>query len=162
MSLTYNMSGSMKKFVRCFSTDMHGVTRLKDMEFLNYFEHNIRNLAGSIRAIGLNSTQINIRKIVVSSAFACSNPDFWRCRMIVHFYPETGDQFLSFISGKRSLGYLFIIKRCQVLVEMAWVHGIPAIQLGNCSQVNKPVHLYGFPKISGSIGRNPMAYFRNL
>ena len=49
-----------------------------------------------------------------------------------------------------------------MLVDMPWIHGVPAVQFRHRAEVYKPVHLNGLPQITGCMGRNPMAHFGNL
>ena len=54
------------------------------MQFLDNFEHNIRNFTRSVAAVAFNSSNVDIGKIVVSSAFTGGDSYFRRCRMVVY------------------------------------------------------------------------------
>ncbi len=44
-----------------------------------------------------------------------------------------------------------------MLVQVAGAHGIPAVHLGDRTEVDEPVHLDGFPEVARGVGGNPPA-----
>ena len=81
--------------------------------------------------------------------------------MVVHLDPEAGNQLLGLLAGERPVGQALVVKRLQVLVEVAGGHGIPAVKFGYGGEVYKPIHLQGFPKIARGLGGHPTAYGGN-
>ena len=162
VSLANHLASGPQKPFRRTGTDMNGTSRLQDMQFLNRFKHDIGNFAYPVAAVGFHSSDIQVGKVVVGSAFLGGNTDLRRCRMVIYLDKEAGHQLFGFITGKGPRSYFFFIERSQMLVEMSRVHGIPAVQFGNGSQMDKPIHLDSFPIRTGSMGRNPTANFSYL
>ena len=77
---------------------------LQDMQFFDRFEHDIGNLAHPVAAIGFYTADIQVRKIIIRTAFLSRDADFGRSRVVVHFDEETGHQFFCLVACQRTVG----------------------------------------------------------
>ena len=111
VSLANHLASGPQEPFRRTGTDMNGTSRLQDMQFLNRFKHDIRNFAYPVTAVGFHSSDIQVSKVVVGSAFLGGNTDLRRCRMVIYLDKEAGHQFFGFITGKGSRSYFFFIER---------------------------------------------------
>ena len=148
--------------IRCLVADLDVALRLKYVQFINHFQNDVGYLADPVGSVPFQSTKIDVRKVVIGPAFFGSNPDLWRRRMIVELDPETAEQFFGFLPVKCPVGNSFFIKRCQVLIQMAWVHDIPSVEFRDGAQVDEPVHLQSLPKIPWSMLHHPAADQGNI
>ena len=79
--------------------------------------------------------------------------------MVIHLDPQAADKFLGRFPIEDTVSKIFLVKGAQVNVKMSGSHCIPAVQLGDGAEVDKPVHLQGFMKGSWFSGRYPAADF---
>jgi len=127
MPLTdYFTSGTQKTFRRT-GADMNSTSRLQDMQFFDRFQHDIGYFAYSVATIGFHASDIQVGEIVVCSAFLSGNTDFRGSRMVVYLDKETRHQLFGFGTGKCPGCYFLLIERCQMLIEMPRIHGIPPV-----------------------------------
>ena len=159
MALADHPAGGVQEPVGGLGADMHRVAGLQDMQFLHHFQQDIGNLAHAVRTVGLDAADIDVGEIIVGAALAGRDSYFgWR-RLIVHLDPETTDQLFRLVAGQGARGDLALIERREMLVEMAGVHRIPAVQLGDGSQMHEPIHLDGFTEGPRRMRRHPAAGF---
>lgn len=56
---------------------------LQDMQFFDRFEHDIGDLAHPVATIGFHTADIQVRKIIIRTAFLSRDADFGRSRVVV-------------------------------------------------------------------------------
>ena len=93
----------------------------------------IATVAGTFAAIGFYTADIQVRKIIIRTAFLSRDADFGRSRVVVHFDEETGHQFFCLVACQRTVGNPLFVERSQMLVEMAGIHRVPTVQFGDRS-----------------------------
>ena len=136
--------------------------RLQLVQLLLYLQDYIRQLVGGTVAFTVYAANIDVREIVVGAAFQGGDAHLRRCRLIVELYPEAGEQLLGRVACQRAFGNAFLIEGKKVLVDVAGIHRVPAVQLCHGAKMHKPVHLNSFPKVTRRMGRHPAAHLRNF
>jgi hypothetical protein len=108
------------------------------------------------------AANIDIGEVSVRAAFGGRHSNLGRSRMIVKLDEETLQQLTGVFTSERALGEAALVKREQVLIEVARIEGIPTIQFSDDGQVTEPVGLERFMEISRRIRRNPLADVSDL
>ena len=75
------------------------------MEFIDHFQNNIGNIVDTIASVPRETTQIDVCKIIVGTAFLGGNTYFWWRGMVVDLDPETTDKLFGFLTIKRFFLY---------------------------------------------------------
>ena len=133
MPLADHLAAGTQETFRRTGTDMDSTAGLQDMQFFDRFEHDIGNLAHPVAAIGFYTADIQVRKIIIRTAFLSRDADFGRSRVVVHFDEETGHQFFCLVACQRTVAGPLFVERSQMLVEMAGIHRVPTVQFGDRS-----------------------------
>ena len=131
MSLADHLAAGTQETFRRTGTDMDGTAGLQDMQFFDCFEHDIGHFAHPVAAIGFHTADIQVRKVVVRAAFLSRDAYFGRSRVVIHLDEEARHQLLCLVACQRAVGNPFFVERSQMLVEMAGIHRIPTVQLGD-------------------------------
>ena len=139
-----------------------GETRLQLVQLLLNLQNHVRQLVGGTASFAVHATYINIREVVVGAALQCRDTHLRRRRLVVELDPQARQQFLCVVARQRALVDALLIEREQMLVDVAGVHGVPAVELGDGAQMHEPVHLNGLPQVAGRMGRHPAADVGNL
>ena len=161
-SLSGNLTCFFQKILRCLATDQYIGAWLKKFHFIHTFQYQITYFIDAVPSIRCDSTCIDICKICIGAAFFQRDSDFWRCRLIVKFYPQTFQKFFCFVIVQNSIVYVFSIKSYQMLIKSSRTVGIPRIQFACHSQMYKPVHLNCLPVSLRFVSRHNTAVFCNL
>ena len=161
MPLAYHPDGGMQETIGCDGGDMYRVTRLKYMQLLNHLQHQVGDLVHPIRSVGFHSSYINVGKVVISAALTGCDAHLGWGRLIVHLDPEAAQQLLRLLPCQGTLFQVVLIERSQMLVKMSGIKSIPSVKFSDHSQMDEPVHLYGFPIVTGRMCRHPATHLSN-
>ena len=111
MPLADHLAAGTQETFRRTGTDMDGTAGLQDMQFLDRFEHDIGNLAHPVAAVCLHPADIQVREVIICTAFLSRYADFRRSRMVVHFDEEARHQFLCLVAGQCAVGNSLFVER---------------------------------------------------
>ena len=92
---------------------------LKELEFVEDLEGDVRHLARAVGAVALDAAQIDVREIVVGAALGRGHSDLGRRGSIVDLDPEAGKEFLGLLARERAVGQALLVEGGEVLVEVA-------------------------------------------
>ena len=76
--------------------------------------------------------------------------------------PQAAQELLRLVVIQRPFLHALLVEGIEVLVDVAGVHGIPAVELRHGPEMDEPVHLDGLPEVAGGMGRHPMAHGGDL
>ena len=127
------------------------------MHLVDDVQKQVGDLVRSVRAVGQQAAEVDVGEIGVGAAFGGRHPDLGRRGMVVELDEKGFQQFPRLLVGKRAVGKALPIERQQVLIEVAGIERIPAVQLGDYRQMAEPVVLQGLVKIARRMGRHVRA-----
>jgi len=79
-------------------------------------------------------------------------PDLGRRRMVVELHPQALQQLCGSVTVEAAVGDAALVERFQVLIEVARVVRVPAVELGDDTEVDEPVGLNGLSEIARGVG----------
>ena len=162
MALAYHLDALYEEIVGRVLGDVDREAWLQLVQLLLNLQNHVRQVVRRTLSLAVYATYINIGEVVVGSALQRCHAHLRRCRLVIELDPQAGEQFLGLVACQRAVGQSLLIERPQVLVYMAGIHGVPAVQLGHGAEVHEPVHLYGLPQVARGMGGNPAADRGNL
>ncbi len=134
----------------------------REAHFSNYIEDDVGDIVHRIFAVLRQPSSIDEDKVVVRRALFLSDPHFRRCGLVGKLDPQTLKELHRIIASETVGGDLALVEREQVLIEPPRVERVPAVQLDDHSQVDKPVHLDRFPECARGVGRHTFANLCDL
>ena len=162
MSLTNHLDTRQQELVGRILRNVDAQAWLKLMELFLDFQNHIGYLIRGTVAVAIHTTYINISKVVIRSRLQSRHTHLRRSRLVIELDPQTADQFLGLVACQCTIGDTFLIEGEQMLIDMPWVHRVPAIEFRHGTEVYEPVHLDGLPEIARGVGRYPVAHIGNL
>ncbi len=141
---------------------MDGESGLQLVQFFLDLENHVGELVHAGAAVPVHAAYIDIGEVVVGAGFAGGNAHLGRCRLVVELDPQAAEQFLGLVVGQTAVRQPFFVEGIEMLVNMAGVHGVPAVEFRYRPQMYEPVHLDGLPEIARSVGGHPAADGSNL
>src|SRR5208337_2858313 len=127
---------------------------LEELKLVEDLEGNVGQLARAVRAFRVEAPEVDVGKVVVGPAFGRGDAHFRRGGRVVDLDPEAGEELLRLFAGQAALGDVALVEGREMLVQVAGVHGVPAVELGYRAEVGEPVALEGLPEIARRLGRN--------
>ena len=154
-------TGGLQKAVRGLGAELEVCLGLEEVHFVQHVQQKIGNLAGAVGAVAPQPADVDVGKIVVGAAFQGRDAHLGGSGVVVELDPEALQELLGPFPVQRSRRRLPGVEGLQVLVQMPRVHGVPAIELHDGSQMHEPVGLEGLPEVPGGMGRHVAAVFRD-
>ena len=115
-----------------------------------------------LRAIAQQAADVDVGEVGVGAALGRGDADLGRGRVVVELDEEALQQLAGGFARERAVGQAALVERQQVLVEMAGVERIPAVQFGDHRQVAEPVILQRLVEIARRVRRHVAADFGDL
>ena len=162
MSLTDDLDACQQELIGGVLRNMDAQAWLQLMQLLLNLQNHIGQLVGGAVALTIHTTDVDIREVIISARLQGRHTYLRRCRLVVELDPQARDEFLGFLTSERTILQTFLIEGEQMLIDVSWVHGVPAVQFRHGAEVYEPIHLNGFPQIAGRMGRHPVTHVGNL
>ena len=113
--------------------------------------------------VGQQAADVDVGEVGVGAAFRRGgDADLGRRGMVVELDEEAFEQLAGGFARQRAVGQAALVKRQQVLIEVAGVEGIPAVELGDHGQVAEPVVLERLVEIPRRVRRHVAANLGDL
>ena len=108
----------------------------------------------AIRTIRVDAAGIDLGKIGIGAAFGGCHANLGRGGLVVELDPQALQQFLGLSLRESSIVKTFFVERLEVPVQVTGAERVPSVQLNGHPQVNEPVILQGFPKVTRGMRRD--------
>ncbi len=148
--------------VRRLAGNLHVAAGLKQVHLVDDVQQQVRDFVGAIAAIGEESGQIEVGEVRVGAALRRRHAHLGRGRVVVELHEEALQQFFGSLAGERAIGETLLVEGPQMLIQMSWAEGVPAVQFGDHREVAEPIHLQSFMEIARGVGGHPAADFGDL
>ena len=162
MAQADDLDAGMEEFVWRILRNVDTEPRLQLVQLLLNLQNHVGELVHAGVPVPIDTADVNVREIIVGTGLAGGNTHLGRRRLVVELNPQATQEFLRLVVGQTTLLQPFLVERIEVLVDMAGIHGIPAVELGDRPKVDEPIHLNRLPEVAGRMGRNPVAHGCNL
>ena len=99
--------------------------------------------------------EVDVREVGIGPALRRGDPDLGRGRVVVELDEEALEELSRTLAGQGAVGEAPLVEGAQVLVEVAGVEGVPAVELGDDREVAEPVRLERLVEVAGSVCGDP-------
>ena len=161
VALAHDAQRVFKKMIGTFPRKLDVRARLEQVHVLDDFQQEVGNFIGAIRAVAEQAADVDVREIRVGAALGGGHADFRRRRMVVELDKKTFQKFAGALTRERTVSQSLFVKRQQMLIEMAGIERIPAVQFRDDREVTEPIILKRLVEIPRRIRRHARTNFRD-
>ena len=117
----------------------------------------MRDLVRAVGAVREQAAEVDVGEVGVGAALGGGDAHLGRRGVVVELDEEALEELLRPLPRERAVGESALVEGQQVLVEVAGVEGVPAVELGDDGEVAEPVGLQRLVEVAGRVGRDAAA-----
>lgn len=147
----------LEEDVRALARQLDVGARLQQVQLIHDVEQDVRHLVGAAGAVAQQRADVDVGEVGVRATLGGGHAHLGRRRVVVELDEEALEQFARRLRRQRAAGQPLLVEREQVLLEMAGIECIPAVELGDHRQVTGPVVLQRLVEVARRVRRHVVA-----
>jgi hypothetical protein len=144
--------GVFEEMIGAFAGELDVGAGLEEVHLVDDLEEQMGDRVGAVRAIAEQAAEVDVGEISVCAAFGGGDADLGRCRVVVELDEEALEQFPGFGLRERPIGEAALVEGKEMLIEMAGIERVPAVELGDHSKMTEPIGLQRLAKVARRVG----------
>jgi hypothetical protein len=142
-----HLRGGPEEAIGRLARDLDVVAGLEDRHLVDDLQQQVGHLVDRVLAVARQAGEVDVGEVGVRPALGGGDAHLGRCGVVVELDPPALQELPGILARQRAVRQAALVEGPQVLVEVARVEGVPAVQLGDHREVTEPVHLQGFPEV---------------